>query len=121
MSLSTCALICAVLVAAALGEHDPARQRFSESFLVNDLMELPFDENDRLIDNWLLYLDNKECKALTERVWVKDRPAYRNIASMSQSVSDKFFEDESKNYNRCNAVTIPRGTSRQLIRWTSSP
>ena len=92
------------------------QKSFLDTFLLESLSELPLDENDRLQDNWLLYLDNPVCKKLAEQAWKQIEPAHRRIASMTSELALIYFPDEDpKTIGHCNSIVLYKGMRSDYV------
>ena len=70
---------------------------FKDMIHVSNLSDLPLDENNRLVDNWLLFVDNPSCRTMALIAWMEVTPAFRRVASIPLAVADLYnFNNDSK-------------------------
>ena len=92
------------------------QKSFQETFLLKSLSELPLDENGRLQDNWLLYLDNPLCKQLAEDAWEKVEPAHRRVASVTSELALIYFPDEDPTtISHCSSIVLYKGMRSDYV------
>jgi hypothetical protein len=82
--------------------------------VVVDLSNLPLDSNNRLAENWLLFLDNPQCQNSVGNAWLESMSTHRNVAAYTSEISDSFFGDSR---TVCNAVCLVKGTSVDLLQY----
>lgn len=82
--------------------------------VIVDLSNLPLDSNNRLAENWLLFLDNPRCQYSVRKASLDASIAHRNIAAYSSEISDSIFGDSR---TVCNAVYLVQGTSIDLLQY----
>lgn len=76
---------------------------------ITDLGELSYDENDRLISNYLLYTPGPNCNIR------KGELAYRTAHPLSDELTSTFFGSNPASYGKCGAVCVQKGTLREHI------
>ena len=106
------AVLCAVARCAGM------QLTFEDTFLLTDLSTLPLDENQRLIDNWLLYLDTPACATLASEAWAKLTPAFRRLASIPAAVAALYFANSTNTaagVEHCVAVHLNRGMQQDYL------
>jgi len=67
-------------------------------------IDLPIDENGRIMNNYLLYSDNEICVGLFEDIYLD----YREILGLTSEASERFFG--SIEADKCAVVCIQKGT-----------
>ena len=83
--------------------------------LFHSLNDIPLDENDRVLDHWLLYLDNKECNSNILAALYRTNPDLRRVAKLSFPIISEFFTDESNEESNCSIVFLERGADFKNI------
>ena len=86
---------------------------FNESVAVEDLNDIAVDENNRLLDHWLLYLNDPICSSHVEEAWKVEGPLMRRLASIPMSIVNLFFKDEDTGF--CPIIILSRGADFGLI------
>lgn len=76
---------------------------------INDLSELPMDENNHLKNHW--FLSSPGCDGLLKTVTHSEHLVQRKSAKMSDEVAANFAEM----YSPCIAVTLEKGTPAYTI------
>jgi hypothetical protein len=101
--------------------------RITQEEPFTDISSFELDENNRLMDHWIVYSDHKDCKATVEIMWRRGRYEYRRAASiMTGSSLNKIFisnenetvSDINNDSTTCNIACLTKGTPGDLI---SSP
>jgi hypothetical protein len=90
---------------------------FDDTFLCSDLSQLPLDENLRLNDNWLLYLNTPACRDLAAAAWARLSPAFRRLASIPPAVAAAYFANstDTAGVEHCVAVHLNRGMRQDYL------
>ena len=92
------------------------QKSFEDTFLLKSLSELPLDENGRLQDNWLRYLDNPLCKNMAKQAWEQVEPAHRRVASMTSELALIYFPDEDpKTIGHCSGIVLYKGMRNDYV------
>ena len=86
---------------------------FSKSVAINDLKDLPYDVNNKLLDHWLLYVEEPECSQMVEDVWETSKPMMRRLATVPLNVIKLFFEEDPQ--EKCPIVFLGKGCDFNLI------
>ena len=75
----------------------------ASSFAINSLQEIPLDNNDRIVGNFILYTASESCPAPSNL-------AYREALPMSSDLEAQFFGTNPSSYGDCAAVCLEKGT-----------
>jgi len=76
------------------------------SLAISSVDELAFDENQRTVENYVLYSGNAACISTIE----EDTLDYRRAYALSDDLSARFFGANPAAYGNCAAVCVQRGT-----------
>jgi hypothetical protein len=79
------------------------------SATITDVNQLSFDENDRLLTNYLLFTDGPQCNI------APDELDYRSSEAISANIASRYFGSNPADYGNCAAVCLQKGTHRDHV------
>jgi hypothetical protein len=79
------------------------------SATISDVNQLSFDENDRLLNNYLLFTEGPNCNIAADEL------DYRPSEAISAELGDRFFGANPASYGNCAAVCLQKGTHRDHV------
>ena len=102
----------AFAILATISQYRSVSSNIYEPAVITNLNQLPVDENKRLADNWILFLNTPECKEKFHDARAMLKSRLIKMATYPKEIAEQLFPDSTTS---CNAVSLKIGMSPSLL------